>query len=101
MGATKALEPPDPKRCQTVIRPAYSPFDFGKKYPERCKNTPTVIAFEATPGDDGLTGSMSLCTDCHETFERQRPGYATYEKVEDYVERLARMTAAAKRLGAP
>lgn len=95
------ITPPDPKRCQCEITEAYSPFDFGMKYPERCKNAPTVIAFEAKPGDDGFTGSMSLCATCQEAFERQRPGYATYEKVEDYVERLARMTDAAKRLGAP
>lgn len=61
----EGLIPADPTRCQAEIRPAHSPLAFGPRPKmERCKNVPVVIATETKPGQDGLTGSMSVCAEC-------------------------------------
>lgn len=50
----------------------------------RCSNSPTVIATESEPGDDGLHGAMSLCKSCQEEFlSRFDAGYATFTEIEN------------------
>jgi len=64
-----ALIPPDTTRCQTEKRDAtFMSFGGDCKKLTRCTNTPTVIAKEKTPGEDGIRGSMSLCDTCRTTF---------------------------------
>jgi len=80
----KALTPPDKKRCQAMV-PTGGQFQVGGEigdpkdgYRIRCRNTPTVIATENEPGEDGLIGEMSLCNDCLKVFRKQMPkGFAT------------------------
>jgi hypothetical protein len=79
----RVLEPPDRERCQAE-KSTTNFMTFGGEIGKmvRCTNKPTVIATEATPGKDGLRGSMSLCEDCRWAFlERTPPGFATFEPI--------------------
>ena len=72
----------DHVQCETMITPAYSFMSFGKPAPARCPNSPVVIATEAEPGEDGQTGSMSLCAECLTVFVgRNDPGFAVFSPV--------------------
>lgn len=66
MAMTTDLIPADSKRCQTEIRQPHHPFRLGgqRPKPERCLNTPVMIAREVKPGADGLCGEMSVCQSC-------------------------------------
>lgn len=78
------LTPPDLDCCQAEKPNGHSAFTLGG-VPRRvrCTNKPRFIATETTPGDDGLTGRMSLCAPCRKVFEKQMPeGYATFEEIE-------------------
>lgn len=94
----KVLEAPDRARCQS-LRPnkTWSPFNLGpadvnSKTGEkrggsrqsdrlwRCNERPAVIVTE-TESDDGLLGSMSLCSHCFIQLCLQRGG--TFEVTED------------------
>jgi hypothetical protein len=46
----------------------------------RCSAKSAILAIENKPGKNGYTGSMSLCADCLEVFQKQMPlGYATFK----------------------
>jgi len=63
------LTPPDKTRCQAEKREAtFLSFGGDCRKLIRCTNTPTVIAKETTPGEDGKRGSMSLCDGCQTVF---------------------------------
>lgn len=77
------LIPPDRKQCQAE-KPNGNTFMTLGGVPglERCKNKPSVIATERKPGEDGLRGSMSLCSDCFtKLIEQQGPMFATFRKL--------------------
>lgn len=59
------LIPPDRKQCQ-AMKPNGNSFMTlgGVSGLVRCATTPTVIAKENSPGDDGRKGSMALCDPC-------------------------------------
>jgi hypothetical protein len=80
----KPLEPPDLDRCQADKPNGCGPFTLGGRPGlVRCTSTPTVVATEVNPGDDGRIGSMSLCADCLEVFQKQMgPGFATFKVIE-------------------
>lgn len=70
------LEPADLTRCQAEIPNGVNFMTMGgdlKKRHDRCSNEATVIATERSPGEDGETGSMSLCDACLEVFYKQDP----------------------------
>ena len=78
------LTPPDLGQCQTVmIRPR--PFRMGGDCidRERCANVPVVIATEKRPNkEDGIMGSMSLCTNCQKVMiEQLGNDFATFEQI--------------------
>ncbi|GAH06260.1 unnamed protein product, partial [marine sediment metagenome] len=87
--AQKPLTPPDKERCQAEV-PTGGPFQIGGEigdprngYRVRCRKVPTVVATEVNPDTDGRRGSMSLCEDCREVFNKQMPeGFATFERLE-------------------
>lgn len=56
---------------------------FGPRPPaEQCKNTPTVVAKENKPGDDGRRGSMALCDECkEELIRRAGKDYASFTPI--------------------
>lgn len=62
---SKALAPPDLKRCQAEIPNGANFMTLGGR-PEhlRCKSPPSVIVTEVQPGSDGRHGSMALCHPC-------------------------------------
>ena len=75
--------PPDLKQCQAEV-PTGGPFQLGgpsgkprNGYRIRCCNKPVSLATEKKPGDDGQTGSMSLCLSCRDAMVRQTGG--TYQ----------------------
>jgi hypothetical protein len=75
------LIPPDLDRCQAE-RKEGSFMTFGPRSMIRCKNKPTVIAYENKPGKDGLRGSMSLCPFCLAKFlEILGPDYAEVQPI--------------------
>lgn len=78
------LEPADLTRCQAEIPNGVNAFtmggDLSKKH-DRCSNEPTVIATERSPGEDGDTGSMSLCDDCLAVFYGQDPRDIAIERI--------------------
>lgn len=83
MKSQTKLVPPDLKRCQAFKSNGHNAFTLGGK-PEliRCKNKPFVIATEVKPGNDGVIGSMTVCKECFEAFQKQLgPGYATFKAV--------------------
>jgi len=59
------LIPPDLKQCQAE-KPNGNSFMTLGGVPGlvRCKEKPTVVAYENNPAEDGLKGSMSLCDSC-------------------------------------
>lgn len=62
---TTKLEPADPERCQTEIRPSHSFMTLGPRpKAQRCPNKPVMIAREVKPGVDGQCGEMSVCQSC-------------------------------------
>ena len=75
-----ALTPPDLKQCQAEKPNGYSFMTLGgRPGRERCASAPSVLATEADPGEDGLRGSMSLCAECFNAFQKQEPtGRATF-----------------------
>ena len=73
-----ALTPPDLTQCQAEKGGA---FMLGPGLMQ-CNDTPTVIATENDPGDDGLRGSMSLCESCKAEFlSRFGADYATFSEI--------------------
>lgn len=82
----KQLEPVDKKRCQAEKSngQSFMTLGGGPKL-ERCTNKPDIIAIETEPGEDGKTGSMSLCADCLTIFMKKMPkGFATFSNIDDY-----------------
>ncbi len=85
MSKLEPLTPPDLSRCQAE-KPWHGPFIVGgeignrsRGYRVRCRNTPTVIAKENKPGEDGRHGSMSLCSECRDAMVKQcGEDYATF-----------------------
>ncbi len=80
-----ALDPPDPKQCQSLKPNGYNAFTLGGKpgY-ARCEKKPSVIVTENQLGDDGLIGSMSLCADCLDVFNKQKgPEFATVSVIKE------------------
>jgi hypothetical protein len=92
------LVPPNREQCQ-ALRPnktwspmAFGPADVNSQTGEkrggstqndrlwRCRERPAVIVTE-TKSDDGVLGSMSLCSDCFVQLCLQRGG--TFEVTED------------------
>lgn len=89
---------PDRKQCQVMrANKTWSPFNFGPagKDPEtgelqggsrrqdrewRCRNKTELVVTE-TESDDGLLGSMGVCSDCFVQLCLQRGG--TFEVTED------------------
>jgi len=60
---TKSLDPPDFEQCQTMVHNGCGPFSMcGISRYDRCSHPPKYIIHEIKPGEDGLRGSMSLCT---------------------------------------
>lgn len=64
------LIPPDLSCCQAEKPNNCTIMSLGGK-PSlvRCKNVPSYVATETVEGDDGLMGSMSLCSECKMIFE--------------------------------
>jgi len=59
------LTPPDLERCQAEKSNGWNFMTLGgRREMARCDNEPTTIVRELVPGEDGLKGSMSLCTEC-------------------------------------
>ena len=82
--STVDLVPPDRSRCQAEIPNKRTFMSFGGRpgY-NRCENKPEWIATEKEPGEDGLIGSMSLCTPCKHIMEAQLGSdYATFEAID-------------------
>ena len=73
--------PPDLKQCQAEVPNGYTFMTLGGRPGRvRCSNKPVIIATEVEPGDDGQIGSMSLCSECFEVFQKQMGvGYATFK----------------------
>lgn len=74
-GAMKIkLIPPDINQCQ-VEKPNGNTFMTFGGTPKlvRCTNQPTVVVYEKRKRDDGLKGSMSMCSTCLEMFYKQMP----------------------------
>lgn len=85
------LIPPDRTRCQAMrANKSWSPFNLGpagvnretgektggSRYQDRywrCNNKPAAIVTE-TKSEDGLLGSMSVCSDCFVHLCLQRGG---------------------------
>jgi hypothetical protein len=81
---TKELTPPDLTRCQAE-KPNGCSFMTMGGVPKRvrCTDKPIVVATEVKPGDDGQIGSMSLCAECLEVFQKQMgAGFATFKAIE-------------------
>ncbi len=67
-------EPVDLKQCQADIPTGQGPFTWGPYTPyRRCTNVPTKIITETKRGDDGQTGSMSVCDECWQIAFDQMP----------------------------
>jgi hypothetical protein len=80
-----SLTPPDITQCQAEKPNGCTVWSLGG-VPGlvRCKAKPTVVATEVKPGDDGQIGSMSLCADCLEVFQKQMgPGFATFSVIRE------------------
>lgn len=83
-----SLTPPDLKQCQADV-PGNGPFTMGGEigdpkngYRVRCKNTPSWVATESSPGKDGECGSMSLCDQCKDEFIKQLgPSFAYFSRI--------------------
>jgi len=81
------LIPPDPEQCQAQHKEGCWPdaqhfMVIGPRQLVRCKNPPTVIAYEKRPGKDGRKGSMSLCNKCLVVFIEQFGGqFATIKPI--------------------
>ena len=69
MTPASKLVPADLTQCQAQIPNGATAFTCGG-IPEliRCKNKPAYMAVEINPGEDGLRGYMTLCTDCKDVF---------------------------------
>jgi len=86
------LEPVDLKQCQ-ADKPGNGPFTIGgvigdpkNGYRIRCKYTPTFVATEKMPGDDGKCGAMSLCEECKRVFiEQLGIDFASFSEIEDSI----------------
>ena len=80
-----SLTPPDLKRCQAEKPNGVNAFSHGGRPGlVRCSTRPTVVATEVKPGEDGQVGSMSLCADCLEVFQKQMgPGFATFSVIRE------------------
>jgi len=65
MSEDTELIPPDLKQCQTMKHNGYTFMTLGGRpgY-DRCTEPAAFVATENAPGEDGLIGSMSLCTAC-------------------------------------
>lgn len=82
------LTPVDLNQCQ-ADKPGNGPFVMGGEignpkngYRIRCRSTPTVVATEKLPGDDGKCGAMSLCDECKGAFLKQLgKDFATLTKI--------------------
>jgi len=71
-----SLEPADPNRCQGEHTADTNFMTLGGPpvgSMVRCSNKPTVIVKETVPGDDGLCGEMSMCTECLTIFTKKVP----------------------------
>lgn len=68
------LIPPDKTQCQAEKPNGANAFTLGGR-PEliRCRKKPSVIVSEKVPASDGQQGSMALCADCLDVFNKQ-PG---------------------------
>jgi hypothetical protein len=76
----EGLEPPDPKRCQTM-RPSTWPampsfMTFGPVDYRRCANKPSWLA------SDGK-GEMSLCQECKDVCEKVLPATTTFLRLDN------------------
>jgi hypothetical protein len=82
------LIPPDTDRCQARVT-TDGPFQMGgipgdpnDGYRRRCDRTPTVVATETKPGEDGRVGSMSLCDGCRVVAIKQLgKGFMAFKKI--------------------
>lgn len=79
------LDPPDLDQCQALKPNGNNAFTLGDKPGLiQCEEKPSVIVTENQPGDDGLIGSMSLCADCLDAFNKQKgPGFATVSVIKE------------------
>lgn len=59
------LIPPDYEQCQAIITDGHNAFRIGPPpVPRRCTEKPVLLAVELVAGEDGKTGSMTLCLEC-------------------------------------
>lgn len=80
------LTPPDHKQCQAEKPNGHSFMTLGGvPGMVRCTNKPTKLLTENTPGEDGQTGSMTLCDHCFSVFQKKMPAdYATATDLEKF-----------------
>ena len=76
-----AVVPPDLTQCQCEWRD--TTFDtFGPKPILRCREEPSVVAFQKRdPHDDMITGSISLCDDHKVMLEHMYPGQLYFRRI--------------------
>lgn len=67
--------PADMKRCQVY---EYRPMTMGGNVERRCANTPAYVVSETVAGEDGLTGSQSVCKSCKQKWV-ERSGNANVD----------------------
>lgn len=76
-----AVVPPDLMQCQCEWRD--TTFDtFGPKPILRCREEPSVVAFQKRdPHDDTITGAISLCDDHMVMLEHMYPGQLYFRRI--------------------
>ena len=66
--------PIDKERCQAEKPNGQSLMTYGGGHKMiRCESKPAVIATETKAGNDGLKGSMTMCSECLDVAENQLP----------------------------
>ena len=82
------MEPVDLEQCQAEVPNAHpdgTPYTFatlgGLVGMHRCENKPTHIATEKEVQEDGLQGSMSVCSPCAKILRKQMPGHASFKRI--------------------
>jgi len=81
----KDLDPPDFCKCQALKPSGYTFMTLGGKPGDMipCQAKPVYIVYEMHNQQDGLKGSMSLCTDCKNVFINQMgPALKNYKFTE-------------------
>lgn len=75
----KKLTPPDRNQCQAEVPNGYSFMTLGGVPGRvRCKNKPTWLVIEASAGEDGQRGSMTVCDSCCVVLKKHRPDGLVY-----------------------